>query len=135
MDSLVDRLIEDEQLSQMFVSPPEAVVIPVRGNPHLKSVTVSILVTERALTLTLLSRACARIVKLFRNEKDLEGMFGMEIFASAVVPTQIATRRVFRLSIPKESLERAEQLTAEDLGKAVPFDHVRCHRYVSHIDV
>lgn len=127
LQSVIDRLNADDRISSWLASPVEGVAMPVRNAPGEQYVTVAALLTSHALTLTRLSEICRRIVTAFREDDDLRVMWGLEIFLTAVGAAPM--RRVLRLSIPVESLERASQLQPEDLQSSEPFGKVRCIRY------
>lgn len=124
---LVAILSEDSQLKKMWVREPSAIYIPFRGSRESFYLLVSIYLDVKAADFEKLAYACLSTLRLLAHSDLLVGYSGVEVVP--YVTEDLTPKRVLRLSVESNAIERAKEMKSSDLLRDNPEEGITCGWY------
>lgn len=114
-----------------LAAPPQATLMPFAKDKTKRYLVVVLFLIEQALNLETLAFICARVVQLLDERELLTQLGGIEIMPCVV--RENATTRVLRLSVLSHALEKAKNLSSEEIRTAKPAEGITSYLYLKDI--
>jgi len=121
-------IAEDRALSGKLIAPPSAMLIPFMKSREAFFLLVSLTFTDSALLSIEARQLCLRALQLVIRSGIANSLSGIEVVPYAQSQGQM--RRLFRLSVMKDSLDDALRLQEQDLLNDTPGKGITCGWYV-----
>lgn len=114
-----------------FAAPPQATLMPFAKDKTKRFLVVVLFLIEQALNFETLTFICTRVIQLLDEQEVLSNLGGIEIMPCVV--RENVTKRVLRLSVLSHAVEKAKDLSTEEIKIAKPADGITSYFYLKDI--
>ncbi len=105
--------------------------MPFAKDKTKRFLVVVLFLIEQALNFETLTFICTRVIQLLDEQEVLSNLGGIEIMPCVV--RENVTKRVLRLSVLSHAVEKAKDLSTEEIKIAKPADGITSYFYLKDI--